>query len=164
VEEEAVLGRILIVDDDRSLLTILSELLSKNYAVSTCASGREALDYLAANTADLVLLDIMMPEMDGFEVCAAIKADAAIADTPIMFITGTEDEDAEEAALDAGGVDFISKPVKPRIVESRVHLQMQNHLYLQFLEKMLEEKSLTIEALRSKTRTLLDAIDLTAAH
>lgn len=159
MEEEAVLGRILIVDDDRSLLTILAQLLSKDYAVSTCASGREALDYLAKNTADLILLDIMMPEMDGLEVCAAIKADPDIADVPIMFITGTEEDDAEEAALDAGGADFISKPIKPRIVESRVRLQMQNYLYLQFLEKMLEEKNLTIEGLRSKTRALLDAID-----
>jgi putative two-component system response regulator len=109
---------------------------------------------------DLILLDIMMPGMNGLEVCAILKANHATADIPVMFLTGMEDDSAEESALDAGAVDFISKPPKPRIVESRVRLQMQNYLYLQFLEKMLREKNTTIESLRAQTRSLLDSIGM----
>ena len=159
--EESFLGHVLIVDDDRTLLTILSNLLGTDYAVSTVTSGTEALRLLETTVVDLVLLDIGMPEMDGIEVCAAIKANPKTADLPVIFITGTEDEGAEEAALEAGAVDFISKPIKPPVVESRVRLQMQNYLYLQFLERMLREKSTTLESLREETRTLLESIGLT---
>ncbi len=159
--EDSFLGHVLVVDDDRSLLTILSNILGKDYAVSTVTSGAEALKLLETTVVDLVLLDIVMPEMDGIEVCAAIKANPRTTDLPIIFITGMEDEDGEEAALEAGAVDYISKPIKPRVVESRVRLQMQNYLYLQFLERMLREKSTTIESLRAETRTLLSSIGLT---
>ena len=153
--EEAFRGQVLVVDDDRSVLTILSEILGKNHTVSTASSGAEALKLLETTAVDLVLLDIVMPEMDGLEVCAAIKANPNTVDLPIIFITGKDDEGAEEAALEAGAVDYISKPIKPRVVQSRVRLQIQNHLYLQFLERMLSERSTTIESLRAETRDLL---------
>ncbi len=156
-------GHVLVVDDDEILLSLFSEILGKNYIVSTVQSGAEALKLLESTAVDLVLLDIVMPEMDGIEVCTAIKANPKTADLPIIFITGMEDEGAEEAALEAGAVDYISKPVKPRVVESRVRLQMQNYLYLQFLERMLSEKSTTIESLRAETRALLKSIGLTRA-
>ncbi len=158
--EESFLGHVLVVDDDRTLLTILSGILEKDYAVSTASSGAEALQLLETTAVDLVLLDIMMPEMDGLEVCAAIKANPNIADVPIIFITGMDDESAEETALDAGAVDYLHKPINPRVVETRVRLQMQNYLYLQFLERMLREKNTTIETLRAETRALLDSIGL----
>jgi putative two-component system response regulator len=155
--EESFLGHVLVVDDDRSVLSILGSILGRDYAVSTVTSGVEAIEILETRLVDLVLLDIMMPDMDGIEVCAAIKANPKIADLPIIFLTGMEDEGAEEAALEAGAVDFISKPVRPRVVESRVRLQMQNHLYLQFLESVLTEKDTTIESLRTEVSTLLDS-------
>jgi PleD family two-component response regulator len=102
--------------------------------------------------------------MDGLEVCRKIKADAATADLPVIFLTGMEDEDAEEDALDAGAADFISKPIRPRILESRVRMQMQNYLYLQFLEKMLSEKSTTVDRLKAETAQLLKSIGLTASR
>ncbi len=162
-EETAVLGRVLVVDDDRGLLSIIQGILSKDYDVTLASSGPEALEALAADGADLVLLDIMMPGMDGLEVCAKLKASPDTADLPVIFLTGMEDEDAEEAALDAGAADFISKPIRPRILESRVRMQMQNYLYLQFLEKMLREKSTTVERLRAETASLLKSIGLTAS-
>jgi putative two-component system response regulator len=160
MSEEPFLGHVLVVDDDRSLLTFIKGILSKDYAVSTATSGEEALHLLRKEPVDLILLDIMMPGMNGLEVCAILKANHATADIPVMFLTGMEDDSAEESALDAGAVDFISKPPKPRIVESRVRLQMQNYLYLQFLEKMLREKNTTIESLRAQTRSLLDSIGM----
>ena len=159
--EELTRGHVLVVDDDDILLSLFSEILGKNYIVSTVQSGAEALKLLESTAVDLVLLDIVMPEMDGIEVCAAIKTNPKIADLPIIFITGKDDEGAEEAALAAGAVDYISKPIRPRVVESRVRLQMQNHLYMQFLERMLSERSTTLESLREETRALLHSIGLT---
>ena len=157
---EVTHGHVLVVDDEEILLALFSEILGHKYTVSTAQSGAEALKLLQSTPVDLVLLDIKMPEMDGFEVCAAIHADPNIADMPIIFITATDDEGAEETALNAGAVDYISKPIKPRVVEARVRLQMQNHFYLQFLEKMLSERETTLENLRSETRDLLDLVDL----
>jgi putative two-component system response regulator len=157
------MGRVLVVDDDRSLLSIINGVLGNDYTVTLASSGREALDILEATGTDLVLLDIMMPGMNGLEVCASIKSNPRTADLPVIFLTGMEDEDAEEEALDAGAADFISKPIRPRILESRVRMQMQNYLYLQFLEKMLREKSTTVERLRAETKDLLRSIGLTAS-
>ncbi len=162
-EASAVLGRVLVVDDDRGLLSIIKGILCKDYDVTLASSGSEALEALAESGADLVLLDIMMPDMDGLEVCKQIKANADTADLPVIFLTGMEDEDAEEDALDAGGADFISKPIRPRILETRVRMQMQNYLYLQFLEKMLREKSTSLERVRAETADLLKSIGLTAS-
>lgn len=154
-DTEALLGHILVVDDDRGLLSIINGILSKDYEVTLASSGAEALEVLRTRSVDTVLLDIMMPKMSGLEVCAAIKADTGLKDLPVIFLTGMEDEDAEENALDAGAADFISKPIRPRILESRVRLQVQNYLYLQFLEKMLRERNTTLETLRAETDALL---------
>ncbi len=154
-EEGALLGHVLVVDDDRGLLSIINGILSKDYEVTLVSSGQEALDILNSSPVDLVLLDIMMPEMDGLEVCRTIKADAATANLPVIFLTGMEDEDAEERALDAGASDYISKPIRARILESRVRLQVQNYLYLQFLERMLRDRNTTLDSLRKETDALL---------
>jgi putative two-component system response regulator len=155
VSEEVLLGHVLIVDDDRGLLAIIDGILSDSFQVSLASSGEEALEILESNSVDLVLLDIMMPGMDGLEVCTAIKSNPRIADLPIIFLTGMEGHEAEEQALDSGAVDFISKPVRARIVKSRVRLHVQNYLYLQFLEKMLSERNTTLETLRAETDALL---------
>jgi len=160
--EAAFLGRILVVDDDRSLLSIIQGILGNDYDITLASSGAEALEILASSTFDLILLDIMMPGMSGMDLCAEIKANDRLSDIPVIFLTGMEDDDAEEAALDAGAADFIAKPIRPRILAARVAMQMQNYLYLQFLEKMLTEKSTSLERLREETRTLLDSIGLTA--
>ena len=150
-----MLGHVLVVDDDRSLLAIIQGILSDSFQVSLATSGAEALQILDSATVDLVLLDIMMPEMDGLEVCAAIRSNPKTADLPIIFLTGMENPEAEEQALDAGAVDFISKPVRARVVKTRVRMHVQNYLYLQFLEKMLRERNTTLETLRAETQALL---------
>lgn len=157
-------ARILVVDDIPANVKLLeARLLAEYFEVATATNGEEALAICDGGSVDLVLLDIMMPGMDGLEVCAKLKASPDTADLPVIFLTGMEDEDAEEAALDAGAADFISKPIRPRILESRVRMQMQNYLYLQFLEKMLREKSTTVERLRAETASLLKSIGLTAS-
>ncbi len=162
-EEGAVLGHVLVVDDDQGLLSIIERILGREFDVTLASSGREALDVLENTSIDLILLDIMMPEMDGLEVCTSIKSNPKSSDIPVIFMSGMEDEDTEEAALDAGAADFISKPIRPRILQTRVRMQMQNYLYLQFLEKMLDGRSTSLERLRSDTRKLLNAVGFTAS-
>ncbi len=161
-EQAAVLGRVLVVDDDRSLLSIIDGVLSDEYAVSLASSAEEAFEITANTSVDLILMDVMMPGLSGIQACIGLKADPATADIPVIFLTGVEDDDVEEACLDAGGADFISKPIRPRILQARVRLQMQNFLYLQFMEKMLREKSTTVERLRAETKALLTSIGLSS--
>lgn len=155
MSDEVLLGHVLVVDDDRGLLAIIDGILRNNFEVSLASSGQEALDILDSTAVDLVLLDIMMPGIDGLEVCAAIKSNPKTEGVPVIFLTGIENQEAEEQALDAGAVDFISKPIRPRVVASRVKLHVQNYLYLQFLEKMLRERNTTLEMLRAETDALL---------
>ena len=155
-----MLGRILIVDDDPSVLALLSELLDPDYAVSAVTSGEEALSLLKSSSVDLALLDLIMPDMDGLALCEALKQNPATADIPVMFITASEDPQSEEQVFDAGAIDFIPKPIKPKVVKARVRQQMHNYLYLQFLERLLKERNTTIETLRAETQELLKSIGI----
>lgn len=158
--EENSLGRVLVVDDDPAVLSTISSILEGDYAVSAVTSGQEALALLKTVQVDLILLDLLMPEMDGLEVCAALKDNPDTAHIPVIFITVIDEPTSEELALDAGAVDYISKPLRPRVVKSRVGLQLEKGLYVQFLERMLRSKDLTIEKLRAESQELLDSIGL----
>lgn len=147
---------ILIVDDDPVVLSLLHGVLSDEYDVHAVTSGEDALDFLKGQDIDLVLLDILMPGINGVEVCRAIRGDDDINDLPVILITALDDALNEERGFEAGASDYISKPIRPGAVMSRVRLHMQNHLYTQFLESLLEEKDTTIEKLRLETRALLD--------
>ena len=121
-------GKILVVDDEVVNVQYLYELLSmQDYDVITAANGTECLTQLEANrNIDLILLDIMMPGMDGYEVCKKIKAKKYLRDIPIIFLTALEDDSNQIKGLEAGAVDYLTKPLKKEILEARVH----NHLKL----------------------------------
>ncbi len=121
-------GRILIVDDERNNILVLSDFLKKDYEVMTAQSGEEALK--AANgpqLPDLILLDIMMPGIDGYEVCRRLKADSRTMHIPVIFVTALDEIDDEAKGFDSGAVDYITKPLNPLIVKARVkaHLQLK---------------------------------------
>ena len=117
---------ILIVDDTPTNIEILLGMLEEDYDVSFATSGRQALELLAkGEKPDLILLDVMMPEMDGYEVCAALKDDAATRAIPVIFVTGKDDAVSETRALAAGGVDFIQKPVNQPVLRARVRLHLE---------------------------------------
>jgi len=125
---------ILTVDDVISNLDILSELL-KEYIVIETTNGKEALEIVAQEKPDLILLDIVMPDMDGYEVCQRLKSNPNTKDIPIIFITAKTDEDSIEKAYDMGGTDYITKPFLPKELLSRVkkelHIQsLMNELTL----------------------------------
>ncbi|RMF29226.1 MAG: DNA-binding response regulator [Bacteroidetes bacterium] len=113
--------KILVVDDEPDILEILSfHLREAGYRVSTAADGREALERAAAERPDLIILDIMMPEMDGVEVCRRLRAQPEFRHTLIAFLTARDEDYSQIAALDVGGDDYITKPIRPRVFLSRV--------------------------------------------
>jgi diguanylate cyclase (GGDEF)-like protein len=121
-----MLGKILAVDDvPENLRVVAGFLLQAGYDVRPVTSGREALQVAAADPPDLVLLDIRMPEMDGFAVCARFKADPATAGIPIVFLSASGDLADKLQAFEAGGADYIEKPFQEREVLARVDLQLR---------------------------------------
>lgn len=113
--------RILIVDDEPDILEFLTYNLSKEgYEVRTANNGKEALQILPSFHPRLLILDIMMPEMDGVELCKKIKDEGLAPNAVIAFLTARNEDFTQIAALDAGGDDFITKPIKPRVFLSRV--------------------------------------------
>jgi diguanylate cyclase (GGDEF)-like protein len=112
--------RLLIVDDHPINIQALYQAFAADHQVFMATSGPQALALCLSKQPDLVLLDVMMPGMDGFEVCRRLKADPATADIPVIFVTAHSDEAAETLGLDVGAVDFISKPINPNIVRARV--------------------------------------------
>ena len=125
--------KLLIVDDQPINIQALYQVFSVDHQVFMATSGEQALEVCRDKQPDLVLLDVMMPGMDGYAVCSHLKADAATRDTPVIFVTAHDDEAAESRGLDAGAVDFISKPINPRIVRARV----KTHITLKLQSDML---------------------------
>ena len=119
-------AKILMVDDDAFNIKALNLVLSEEYHVLFAASGQSALEIAARTQPDLILLDIQMPGMDGFEVCRALKADPLLCDIPVIFLTAMTEETDEAIGLGLGAVDYLNKPIKPALVKLRV----RNHLEL----------------------------------
>ena len=145
---------ILIVDDSPENLTVLYKILRDDYKVIGAGSGAEALRLVAANKPNLILLDIMMPEMSGFEVCAILKEDASLKEIPVIFITALVDETDEVRGFEVGAVDYITKPFRPSILKHRV----STHLELKSQKDLLRESD---ERHRSILQTAMDGIWLT---
>lgn len=129
--------KILVVDDIPSNVHVLSRILKDDYDIYFATDGERALDLVQARMPDLVLLDIMMPGMDGFEVCRRIKADPAIHDIPVIFISAKSEVEDETRGLEVGAIDFITKPISPPIVKARV----RNHLLLKRQTDLLRSLS-----------------------
>lgn len=120
---------ILIVDDTATNIDILLDLL-QGYDLVVAMDGKSALDILADdNNIDLILLDIMMPNMDGFEVCKKIKQNTKTKDIPVIFLTAKSDDDSIKTAFEIGGIDYVTKPFRPIELTSKIktHLQLVTH-------------------------------------
>ncbi len=141
---------ILVVDDTPANLSLLANLLKDQYRIKVANTGIKALELALISPPDLVLLDIMMPEMDGFEVCRRLKAHDATRNVPVIFLTAKTSIEDEEQGFLVGAVDFIHKPISPPIVVARVKthleikswhdfLQNQNYWLQQQVEKRLSE-------------------------
>ncbi|MBN2866239.1 MAG: diguanylate cyclase [Thiotrichales bacterium] len=133
---------ILAVDDTPQNLDIIVELLSE-FDVRDVVDGRSALEMVNKQPIDLILLDIMMPEMDGYEVCKILKANPKTKHIPVIFITANTDDLAIQKAYDVGASDYISKPVKPQELLARVNTQLKLQALIASLEDMAFHDSLT---------------------
>ena len=139
-------NRVLIVDDEPGNIKILSSVLAPDYALSVATSGAQALQIAEVQAPDIVLLDMVMPEMDGIQVCEALKANEVTKNIPVIFVTSMSDSVNEERGLDAGAVDYISKPISPPIVKARVKIHIQNYLSRRFLENLLANQNASLDA------------------
>ncbi|AMK78627.1 MULTISPECIES: response regulator [Methylomonas] len=134
---------ILIIDDILDNVEAVGEVLSAEYAVQFATSGPEGLDLIQRKAPDLILLDVMMPEMDGYAVFAELSRNPETAKIPVIFVTSHNDIENELKALSVGAVDFISKPIIPEIVRARVHTHLslrQRERDIQQLNTLLESK------------------------
>jgi len=145
------------VDDTPENLGLLKRhLASEEYDVRIAPGGALALESIAASPPDLVLLDVRMPDLDGFEVCRRLKDDERTADIPVIFLTALDAADDEETGLDLGAADYIAKPFSPALVRARVrnHLAFANQRKL--LERLAQLDPLTETANRRRFEAALD--------
>ena len=142
-------AHILIVDDTPTNLEVLLDILEQDYDVSIATSGDQALELMKRHALpELILLDVMMPGLDGYQVCERLRADPATRDIPVIFVTGRTDAESETHALESGGVDFIPKPVSASVVRARVRLHLELRRRSRELELRLTELAEAHEHLR----------------
>ena len=150
-------GDILIVDDETANLKLLEELLSREgYTVRPADLPQLAINAALAQPPALILLDVIMPEMDGFEVCKRLKQDERTRDIPVIFISALQDVQSRVHGLEAGGVDFISKPFQEEEILPRVrtHIELRN-MQLN-LEEMVVRRSAALAKSETKYRGLVE--------
>lgn len=135
--------RLLLVDDQPLYIRALYEIFRDDCEVYMATSGQQALDLCARNRPDLVLLDLVMPGMGGIEVCRRLKQDRDLADTPVLFVTAQDDVESETQALEAGGLDYIAKPVNPAVVRARVRTHLTLKAQADQLRKVAYRDGLT---------------------
>jgi putative two-component system response regulator len=157
--EGVVKPTILVVDDTPDNLSLMMELLKGNYQVKLANSGERALKLVGlVPPPDLILLDIMMPGMDGYEVCQRLKANPLTQDIPVVFLTARTEMEDEKRGLEMGAVDYITKPISPPIVLARVKI----HLALKANADFLRDKNDFLEAeVSRRTREVIAIQDVT---
>jgi putative two-component system response regulator len=160
-DEREKSSTILIVDDTPENIDILKGVLKEQYIIKAATRGSKALEIARTSPVDLILLDIMMPEMDGYEVCRALKADEATKKIPVIFVTAMHETGDETSGFEAGAVDYITKPINAAVVQARV----RTHLALKEAQDALEEWNTNLKkrllqscaTIREKTQALMSA-------
>lgn len=136
--------KVLLVDNEQSNITLLCEILQDTYDLLTTTDGGRAIELARSNAPDLILLDIVMPVMDGYEVCRLIKEDHLLREVPVIFLTALNQAENECRGLELGAVDYISKPFRSEIVKLRIKNQIELKVnrdklfYLSNLDKLTE--------------------------
>jgi len=166
--------KILIVDDEPENLNFLGQILEKFYILIFAHSGKDALEVAMEHKPNLILLDIMMPEMDGFEVCRRLKSTQDTKEIPVIFVTALSEIVNETEGFDVGAIDYITKPIKPEIVKARIkthlsleiaHLKIveQNRTLKEQSQKLFEfgaKKKLQVEKMAAEVAKAMDAITM----
>jgi len=151
---------ILAVDDTVENLTYLNTILNPTYIVRATPNSKLALESISYEKPDLILLDIKMPEIDGFEVCKAIKNDSTLTDIPIIFISALDDINHKIEAFENGGVDYITKPFEPKEVKARIKTQLEIFESKRTIEKLLKQQDMFVKKIMHEINTPLSIISL----
>ncbi len=160
------LGNIVIVDDQSNNLRVLSGILQQaGYKVRPALDGEVALKSIKSSPPDLILLDIRMPVMDGYEVCRQLKQDEQTREIPVIFISALQDMEDKLAAFQAGGVDYISKPFQMEEVLARVHAHLKLYRLQRDLQDIVEERTrelrITLESLHESQKQYASVLEET---
>lgn len=138
--------KLLIVDDDFIAREVLNGTLSGSYKTLLATQGEEALALARQELPDLILLDVMMPKMDGYEVCARLKADSETRDIPVIFVTALDRLRDEAKGFACGAVDYIAKPIRPELVKTRVRTHLELSRHRRHLEELVVERSAALHS------------------
>lgn len=143
-QKNATFSHLLVIDDDQLNLLIAKRILAKQFEISTVTSGKDAFEYLEANHADLILLDVRMPEMDGFTFLRKIKENPALKDIPVICLTADNEHESELKCFELGAVDFITKPFVAEIMLQRIGRILELGRLQKELQSEVEKKTLTL--------------------
>jgi len=143
--------KILIVDDTDANIDVLLATLPDEYEISVALDGKSALQSVAEDKPDLILLDVMMPGMTGYQVCAELKLNAETRQIPIIFLTALSEDIDEETGLQLGAVDYITRPFNHELVRLRIHHQLDLKCYQNHLEELVQERTQALRQARDAT-------------
>lgn len=127
---------ILVVDDQTTVVRVLGRMLSDTYIVHVATSGERAIEIAEEKEPDLILLDMVMPQMSGIDVCQKLKEKDVTRNIPVIFVTSMDDRHNEARGFKAGAVDYITKPPSPEIVRARVAVHLAVHRQFHFLKQL----------------------------
>jgi PleD family two-component response regulator len=151
LKTDTLMQTILIIDDEVTNISVLNELLQPHYNVLFAKDGKTGIK-IASSTSkpDLILLDIIMPDLDGYQVIKLLKSDEYTSKIPIIFITAKGQEEDEAKGFELGAVDYITKPFKPVVVKARIksHLELKRHR--EFVEWMLKERTKELQQMEKE--------------
>lgn len=152
-KEKAV---ILVVDDQTTVVRVMGRMLSEQYIVHVATSGERALEIAEEKLPDLILLDMVMPQMSGIDVCLKLKESPRTQHIPIIFVTSMDDRHNEARGFKAGAIDYITKPPSPEIVHARVAVHLAINRQVKFIERLAKGELTDPEAIRAEAGSLLD--------
>jgi putative two-component system response regulator len=150
---------ILVIDDQETVIKVMERMLSDDYQVLIAKSGKSAIEIARNKLPDLILLDMVMPEMDGIEVCQRLGKDPLTTGIPVIFVTSMDDRHYEETGFRAGAVDYIAKPPSPAIVRARVGVHLERNRQAKFIQRLASGLVTDAEAIRAEAKAVLDPPD-----
>lgn len=154
-KEKAV---ILVVDDQTTVVRVMGRMLSEAYVVHVATTGERALEIAEEKVPDLILLDMVMPQMSGIDVCLRLKENPVTAHIPVIFVTSMDDRHNEARGFKAGAVDYITKPPSPEIVHARVAVHLAMNRQTRFLERLAAGEITDIGEIQFTAKTVLDTL------
>lgn len=143
---------ILVIDDEPANIEIVTAVLEDEYEICFALSGEQAIQVAHAARPDLILLDVVMPGMDGYQLCRIFKADPLLCDVPVIFATAMGDDDAELRGLAVGAIDYVTKPIRPATLQRRV----RNHVQMKRMRDQLSDQALRDPLTGQANRRMLE--------